>query len=46
MGIAAGENDKSIRMFAQLGGTAKSNNDARQDSWREILAFFNERLKR
>ena len=46
MGIAAGENDKSIRMFAQLGGTAKSNNDARRDSWREILAFFDEKLMR
>ena len=46
MGIAAGEDDKAIRMFAQLGGTAKSNNDARQDSWGKILVFFDGELNR
>jgi hypothetical protein len=46
MGIAAGEDDKAIRMFAQLGGTAKSNNDARQDSWAKILVFFDDKLNR
>jgi dienelactone hydrolase len=46
MGIAAGEDDKAIRMFAQLGGTAKSNNDARQDSWGKILVFFDDKLNR
>lgn len=44
MGIAVGEGDASIRMFAQLGGTAKSNNDARRDSWSKILAFFDQGL--
>lgn len=46
MGIAAGEEDKSVRMFAQMGGTAKSNNDARRDSWGKILAFFDAALSR
>jgi hypothetical protein len=45
MGIAAGESDKSIKMFARMGGTVKSNNDARRDSWSKILAFFDEKLR-
>ena len=44
MGIAADKTDRSIRIFAQMGGTARTNNDARQDSWGKILTFLQQRL--
>ncbi len=46
MGIAADEKDPSIRIFAQMGGTAKANISARRDSWSKILLFFEQEFSK
>ena len=46
MGIAADEKDRSIRIFAQMGGTAKANISARRDSWSKILLFFEQEFSK